>query len=427
MGVLTDIFRTRRLTSVSILVVVGILIAAVMVLRQRSSTNGASSPSSDPASVQKGKTSHWFEVRQGRIRRVLLLDGELRAVRSHAVFATTTEEAKITYLPPEGSIVKPGDRLVELDSGTLLVKIKDAEEKIVAAENEIVKTGSTQEGALREMEVELSRMWLTYEQARVKADVPQNLVARREFQENQLAKEKARTEYENQLAKIAQKKKEQTAELQVKIIEKQKLEIQLNKIKSNLDGMNIKAPSEGMVIYTDHWNERRKLQIGDVVWGGFPIVRLPDLREMEVIAEVNEVDGPLISIGQKARIVLDSFPKFELPGFVREISQTAIKASWMAKAKIFVIVVALNRTETEIMKPGMSAQIAISMAESEPGLLVPRSAVKFESDAAMVLRIEGEKVRRPVAVTILATDAFDYSVAANGALRKGDRILSRWY
>src|SRR5207253_471792 len=106
-----------------------------------------------------------------------------------------------------------------------------------------------------------------------------------------------KTEYENQLSKIEQKKKEQAAELQVKTIEKSKLEVQLNQAKGNLSGMNLKAPADGMVIYVDHWNERRKLQVGDVVWGGMPIVRLPDLSEMEVLAQVNEVDGPKLSVG----------------------------------------------------------------------------------------------------------------------------------
>jgi HlyD family secretion protein len=416
----------RRAALIASLLLVCILIAAGTILRKRLNA-GDSIPPSDNAAIPASVEPRSHEVLQGRLQKILLLDGELRAVRSHAIFASTSEEAKITYLPPEGSIVKPGDRLVELDSGTILEKIKDAEEKIVAADNEIVKTQSAQEGVLREMEVELSRMWLTYEQARVKADVPQDLVARREYQENQLAREKARTEYENQLSKIAQKKKEQAAELQVKTIEKEKLQVQLNKIKNNLDGMNIKAPSEGMVIYTDHWNERRKLQIGDVVWGGLPIVRLPDLREMEVVAQVNEVDGPKVSVGQRAKIVLDSFPTVEISASVREISQTAIKASWMAKAKIFVVVFSLDKTLTEIMKPGMSARISLPIAESEPGLLVPRSAVKFEGHLATVLRVEGEKVRGPVAVTIVSSDPYNYAVADNGALKKGDRIVSRRY
>ncbi|HYK88117.1 MAG TPA: HlyD family efflux transporter periplasmic adaptor subunit [Acidobacteriota bacterium] len=425
MGILSVTLYRRKGPFITFVLVAGI-VTALIILRQYPSAGKTAIPSAKLMTTQAGENSA-FEVRRGRVQKVLLFDGELRAVRSHAIFASTSEEAKITYLPPEGSIVKPGDRLVELDSGTLLEKIKDAEEKIVAADNEIIKTQSTQESTLREMEVELSRLWLAYEQARVKADVPPDLVARREYQENQLAKEKAKTEYDNQLTKIAQKKKEQAAEIQVKVIEKQKLEVQLNKIKSNLDGMNIKAPSEGMVIYTDHWNERRKLQIGDVVWGGFPIVQLPDLRQMEVVAQVNEVDGPKISIGQRAKIVLDSFPKIEIEGSVREISQTAIKASWMAKAKIFVIVFSLDNTVIEIMKPGMSAQVSVPLAESDPGLLVPRSAVKFEGESAVVSRIEGEKGRRAVAVTILSSDPYHYTVADNGALKRGDRILSRWY
>src|SRR5687767_13942137 len=168
------------------------------------------------------------EVRRDTIRKNLLLDGELRAVRSRTIFATTSEEAKITYLPAEGSVIKAGDRLVELDSGTILDKIKEVEEKIVAADNEIVKTKSTQESALREMEVELSTFWMTTEQAKVKANVPPELVPRREYQENHLALDKAKTEYENQLTKIEQRKKEHAAELQVKVIDREKLTVQLN-------------------------------------------------------------------------------------------------------------------------------------------------------------------------------------------------------
>jgi multidrug efflux pump subunit AcrA (membrane-fusion protein) len=200
--------RERSWLVAGSLLIVCLLLAAAAVLRQRSSASKAPLSPTDSTTTRSGSGPPAVEAIKGRIRRVLLFDGELRAVRWHAIFASTSEEAKITYLPPEGSLVKQGDRLVELDSGTLLEKIKDAEEKIIAADNEIAKTRSTQEGTLREMEVELSRMWLTHQQARVKADVPQDLVARREYQESQLALEKARTEYENQLAKIAQKTKE---------------------------------------------------------------------------------------------------------------------------------------------------------------------------------------------------------------------------
>ena len=379
------------------------------------------SSSGSPAPFRAGSA----EVRRGSLKKVLLLDGELRAVRSRTIYAGATDDTKIVYLPPEGTVVKAGERIVELDSSTVLTKIKENEEKIVAADNEIIKTSALHEAALRDMEVELSKLLLAYEQAKLKAKVPAEVVPRREYQDAQLALEKTRTEYENQLNKIAQKKKEQAAELHVKMIEKDKLKVQLDRAAANLNGMKIAAPADGMVIYNDHWNERRKIQIGDVVWGGFPIARLPDLTEMEVLAPVNEVDGPRLSVGSRAEIKLDSYPDTVITGQVKEISQTAVKASWMAKARIFRVIVSLDRTVTEIMKPGMSAQVSVVVSESPSQLLVPRSAVKFEGATTRVSRLEATESLREVAITIIAADALNYVVADNGALKEGDRILSR--
>lgn len=364
-------------------------------------------------------------VSRGAIKKVLLLDGELRAVRSRMIYSNTPEESKIVYLPPEGAVLKAGERIAELDAGTVLTKIKDNEEKIVAAENEIVRLRAQHESQLRDLEVELSKLWLAHEQAKLKAKIPAEVLARREYQEAQLALEKSKTEYDNHLAKIEQKKKEQTAELQVKTIEKDKLQVQLDRAKSNLDGMRIKAPADGMVIYNEHYNERRKLQVGDMVWGGWPIVRLPDMTEMEVLTLVNEVDGPKLSIGARAEIKLDSYPDTVISGAVKEISQTAVKAGWMSKAKIFRVIVSLDRTATEIMKPGMSAQVSVITGETPQHLLVPRGAVKFEGDAANVARSEVNNTARQIAVTILAADANHYAVADNGALKEGDKILIR--
>ena len=376
---------------------------------------------SSEASAPVDSTS--TEVRRGSIKKTLLLDGELRAVRSRTIYSSTNEDAKIVYLPPEGTVVKAGERILELDSGTVLTKIKDSEDRIVAAENEIVRTRSQHEAALRDLEVELSKLWLAYEQAKLKAKVPAAVLARREYQEAQLAREKSKTEYDNHLAKIEQRKKEQAAELQVKTIEKDKLNVQLDRARGNLDGMRIKAPADGMVIYNEHWNERRKIQTGDVVWSGWPLVRLPDLTEMEVLSQVNEVDGPKLSVGARAEIKLDSYPDTAIAGEIKEISQTATKAGWMSKAKIFRVTISLDQTVMEIMKPGMSAQIAVTISETEPHLLIPRSSVKFEGEQASVA-LAGESPR-PIAVTILAVDAINYAVAANGALKEGDRILLR--
>jgi HlyD family secretion protein len=412
--------RAALIASVCLLLV---LIAPIFIYRFNSSSFGYILASSNGEANNAGAAQ--VAVKRGAVKKILLLDGELRAVRSRTIFGGSTwDDVKIVYMPPEGTVVKSGDLVLELDSTNTLNKIKDTNEKIVAAENEIVRVRSQHESALRDLEVELSKLWLAYEQAKLKAKVPNEVVSRREFQEWQLALEKSKTEYENHLNKIEQKKKEQSAELQVKIIEKEKLKVQLDQAKSDLDGMKIKAPTDGMVLYNDHWNERRKLQIGDLVWPGWPVVQLPDLTEMEVLAQVNEVDGPRLSIGGRAEVKLDSYPDKAITGEIKDISQTAIKASRMAKAKIFRVTISLNQTLVEIMKPGMSALVSVTISETQPNLLVPRSTVSFDGESARVTRIEGPDARREVAVTILAADGLNYLIADNGALKEGDSILA---
>jgi multidrug efflux pump subunit AcrA (membrane-fusion protein) len=413
--------RHRVAMTVGILLLLVVLVPVLTLgLRRRvqSQPDGSPSPSSTPVAGV-------VQIQRGAIKRMLILDGDLRAVRFRTVYATAQDEAKIVFLPPEGTVVKAGQRVVELDSTTLLTRIKDNEERVIAADSEIVRTAALHESALRDMYVELSKLELAFEQAKLKAKIPAEVQARREYQDAQLTLEKTRTEYENQLNKIEQKKKEQAAELEVKRIDREKISVQVERARSGLQGMRLDAPSDGMVIYSDHWNERRKIQIGDMVWGGFPIVTLPDLTEMEVIAPVNEVDGPKLSIGHKAEIRLDSYPDTMITGEVKDISQTALKASRNAQARVFKVTVGLDKTVQEIMKPGMSAQVSIVVSESQPHLLLPRSAVKFDGDTARVWRMESQEQEREITVTILGGDALYYLAADNGALKEGDRIRTR--
>ena len=144
-------------------------------------------------------------------------------------------------------------------------------------------------------------------------------------------------------------------------------------------------------------------------------------KEQAAELQVKIIDNEKLKV---QLIRLDTYPDTVISGAVKEISQTAVKASWMAKAKIFRVVISLDRTVMEIMRPGMSTQVSVIVSETQPELLIPRSAVKFDGESGMVTRIEGPDTQRPVAITILAADITHYLVASNGALKEGDRILA---
>src|SRR5262245_39482122 len=187
--------RTALIASVCLLLV---LIAPIFIYHFNSSSFGYILASSNGEANNAGAAQ--VAVKRGAVKKILLLDGELRAVRSRTIFGGSTwDDVKIVYMPPEGTVVKAGDLVLELDSTNTLNKIKDSNEKIVAAENEIVRVRSQHESALRDLEVELSKLWLAYEQAKLKAKVPNEVISRREFQDAQLLLEKGKAEYENHL------------------------------------------------------------------------------------------------------------------------------------------------------------------------------------------------------------------------------------
>lgn len=360
-------------------------------------------------------------VEVGTLEKKVLLDGDLQAVRARTLFGTA--EAKITFMPAEGTKVKTGDRLVEFDNSTVSNRILEIKQQIITAENQLVEIQSNHESGLRDLEASLSQYWLAFQQAKIDAAVPINLIARRDYQERQLLLEKTETEYNSHLAKIEKKKLEQQAEIQAKNLEKEKLVVELQKLENELNELNLKAPTDGIVIYADHIFEPRKVQVGDVVWSGFPVVNLPDLTELEILAKVNEVDGPRLSIGQAAQVFLDSYPDVKIDGKIKEISQTAAKAgtSRSDTTKIFKVVVSLEKTLTDIMKPGMSAQVEVNL-ENTPQLLVPRYAVEFLNKQPHIVKQIGEELQT-IPINILASDFRFYAIVDDGKLKQGDKLV----
>src|SRR5262245_14084863 len=160
-------FASRRTALVISACLLLALLAPVFIHRFNSSSFNRILASTNGAATSADATGAApIEVKRGSVRKVLLLDGELRAVRSRTIWGSSSDEAKIVYMPPEGTIVKAGDLVVELDSTNILTRIKDTEERIVAAESEIVRVRSQHESALRDLEVELSRLWLARSEER---------------------------------------------------------------------------------------------------------------------------------------------------------------------------------------------------------------------------------------------------------------------
>ncbi len=130
--------------------------------------------------------------------------------------------------------------------------------------------------------------------------------------------------------------------------------------------------------------------MGDQVFWGWNLLILPDLSEMEARISVSEVDGGMVLPGQTVRMVADSFPDREFTGKVQHVPELAERIARKSKVRAFLATVQLDRTDSRMMRPGMSVRAEIILDERE-GLVLPRKAVKEENGKYYVLLAGGLK------------------------------------
>ena len=161
---------------------------------------------------------------------------------------------------------------------------------------------------------------------------------------------------------------------------------------------NVAARSSGLVVYGEMFDksgERRKVRVGDSVWGGTPVLLLPDLTRLRIEGKVPESEIHSLSPGQPVRARLDAFPGVELSGRLLRVG--SLGTSEKNESRSFPVVAALSQTDPRF-RPGMIARAFADSGRAENVLYVPIEAVRAGAggEACLVVSPFGRTVLRPV-------------------------------
>ncbi len=127
-------------------------------------------------------------------------------------------------------------------------------------------------------------------------------------------------------------------------------EATLDDTRRQLEEATIFAPFSGIVaeVFLDE---------GDYITSAATVVvHLIDISHMELTAEVDELDIPMVKLGQKAIINVDALPDVHLEGEVIFISPLATKEAGVVMGEVKI---ALDAPEEYALKAGMSASADI--------------------------------------------------------------------
>ena len=174
--------------------------------------------------------------------------------------------------------------------------------------------------------------------------------------------EAAERDYDNAIAQLALEK------AQVK-----QAEAALNSAQTELSYTEIKSPVNGIVI-------SKAVEVGQTVAASFSTPELfsvaEDLTKMQIEASVVEADIAKVKEGQSARFTVDSYSDDYFWGKVIQVRNEAVTTS---NVVTYTVVIEIDNSDLRL-KPGMTANVEIIIADVENVLLVPNQALRFYMD-----------------------------------------------
>ena len=209
---------------------------------------------------------------------------------------------------------------------------------------------------------------------------------------------------------------------------------QLQKDRTNFDYSVIRSPVSGVVV-------SRVIDIGQTVAASFQTPTLftiaQDLSKMQIDSSFAEADVGNIRVGQAVRFTVDAFPNRTFQG---EVKQRRLNPTTLQNVVTYDVVVAVDNPE-QILMPGMTAYVNITIAQRKNALLVPNTALRFKPvDAAPKKReprskeenkkaqggtvyiLENNKLK-PVRISTGITDN-KFTEIVSGDLKAGDQVVT---
>jgi HlyD family secretion protein len=335
---------------------------------------------------------------------------------------------RILEVIPEGTVVKPGDFLVRLDSSGLE---EDRLQQQIVCENcdsALALARSNHQAALDAKDSYLNgEFTLKQQQAQLKCFVAEEgyRAAKETFaQSRRLAAKGFLTRKQLAADAFALKKAENdlsAARIELHVLQnltkarrlkdldsaitstkarlaacEQVLKIhdeRLAEIDRQIEKCVIRAPVAGQVVLAHLYHEGHSHLVipGEMSREGRELIRLPDPSHMQVKAEIDESDIALLKKGLPVTIQLQAFPGKDLQGHVDWVAEYPKPQDWFQDGeKKYEAIVKID-TPFPGLRPGLTADLCICAQRETEAVQLPIQSVLKQGDQSYVLVTDGEK------------------------------------
>ena len=278
--------------------------------------------------------------------------------------------------------VKKNQVIARLDPAVFQAQVDNSKANVLNAEA-AVRGAETE---INSQKANLSASRANQEVTRVQRDDAQALVRRykelanvisgRDLEGAQAQANAAIGRYEQATAQIAQiqaANESAKAKLEQSKASLTQARAQLQQSELNLSHTIIASPIDGVVV-------SRNVDAGQTVAASLSAPTLftiaNDLTKMQVLASIDEADVGQIRQGIKADFQVDAYPGETFSG---QISQVRLNAQTLQNVVTYSAVIDVANPDLKL-RPGMTANITVSVARKDDVLTVPNAALRFKPE-----------------------------------------------
>lgn len=287
-------------------------------------------------------------------------------------------DLKIQDIVPEGTMVREGDYIAQIDRTQYDNTLKDERESLQ-------KETETLEMKLLDSAVVLTNLRDDIKNQTYAVEEAAITLEQSKFEPPATIR-KAQIDLDKQQRTLVQKKKAyalRVAQSEADI-EHQKLRVSMGKttvedLEDFLSQFTVRAPANGMVIYKKERNGNKRKAGSNVNQWDPVIATLPDLSSMISRIYVNEIDISRVETGQKTQITVDAFPDKQFSGSVVTIANIGEQLP-NSDAKMFEVLIRIDGSDPAL-RPSMTTSNKIIIETYSDVISIPSECVNAGTDS----------------------------------------------
>jgi multidrug efflux pump subunit AcrA (membrane-fusion protein) len=311
--------------------------------------------------------------------------GELSAVKSTRIkgAANINGPQILAWMAPENSWVKKDDPVIRMDPTWFEEQIRSETANVTRLDIEIRQKELQQAKEKSDILQQVELTGLERGQADLYAARDLSVYSRNKIIEDAINLDFLTTKSAHFQRILTRLEKKSRTEVQLLELKRKSSELKLMQHKQALTSLEIKAPHDGLLIYSKNWRGE-KPRLGMNVWSGHQLAELPDLTCMEAVIHVHESESAGLAGDLPVRVFPEAYPGMVLSGKVTAVAQVANPIEQDSPAKYFEVKVEIPPGSLGDLKPGSLVTATIEVLHLDQVIAIPNQALQSENGKTWV-------------------------------------------